>query len=79
MYFSVCLTGSCIAPLDAWFACSRLERIRLSGLGTEFPGMVTADDLARYNIEALVTAGHLKKTATPKSDKAENEEVTQDG
>jgi len=26
-----------------------------------------------------VTAGHLKKTATPKSDKAENEEVTQNG
>jgi len=47
--------------------------------GYQIGDLVTADDLARYNIEALVTAGHLKKTATPKSDKAENEEVTQDG
>lgn len=47
--------------------------------GYQIGDLVTADDLSRYNIEALVTAGHLKKTATPKSDKAENEEVTQDG
>ena len=47
--------------------------------GYQIGDFVTADDLARYNIEALVTAGHLKKTVTLKSDKAENEEVTQDG
>ena len=47
--------------------------------GYQIGDLVTADDLARYNIEALVTAGHLKKTAIPKSDKAENEEVTQNG
>jgi len=51
------------------------ERVK----GYEIGDFVTADDLARYNIEALVTAGHLKKTATPKIEKAENEEVTQDG
>jgi len=51
------------------------ERVK----GYEIGDFVTVDDLARYNIEALVTAGHLKKTATPKIEKAENEEVTQDG
>jgi hypothetical protein len=51
------------------------ERVK----GYEIGDLVTADDLARYNIEALVTAGHLKKTATPKIEKAEDEEVTQDG
>ena len=51
------------------------ERVK----GYEIGDFVTADDLAWYNIEALVTAGHLKKTATPKIEKAENEEVTQDG
>jgi hypothetical protein len=51
------------------------ERVK----GYQIGDLVTADDLARYNIEALVTAGHLKKTATPKIEKAEDEEVTQDG
>ena len=51
------------------------ERVK----GYKIGDLVTADDLARYNIEALVTAGHLKKTATPKIEKAENEEVTQNG
>jgi hypothetical protein len=51
------------------------ERVK----GYKIGDLVTADDLARYNIEALVTAGHLKKTATPKIEKAEDEEVTQNG
>lgn len=43
--------------------------------GHEFGDFVTADDLAGCNIEALVAGGHLKPSATPKTEKADNKET----
>ena len=48
--------------------------------GYENGDVVNADDLQGVNIEALVTAGHLKKQSTAKSEKAQTkEEVTENG